>query len=127
MRLLPILGLAALASAGPSVVDPQRDITYEGTSADGVEQFQGIKFGSDTGGQARFRPPHQFYVDDGAKVDASKEGPSCPQATPGCVPFMSDIPYQSEDCLNLRIARPVGGAKKLPVMFYIYGGEYLAC
>ena len=45
---------------------------------------------------------------------------------------MADVPaaVQGEDCLNLRIARPsavVGGGGEvagLPVMVYLYGGEF---
>ena len=122
--LLFSLGLAGLAAAIPIVVNPTSLIRYQGTSADDVEQFQGIKFGADTGGKNRFTRPTAWFPPDASQVDATREGPSCPQPTPGCVPFMSDIPYQSEDCLNLRIARPAGSeGKKLPVMVYIYGGE----
>lgn len=122
----PALLLSSLVAAGPLVVNEVTKVSYKGTTGDGVEQFQGIKFGEDTSGVNRFVPPKPYSPAAGSEVDATGEGPSCPQATPGCVPFMSDIPYQSEDCLNLRIARPADPSlweKPLPVMVYIYGGE----
>ena len=124
--LLSTLLLVNLAVAGPVVINEATKITYTGTTKDGVEQYQGIKFAADTSGENRFKLPQPYAPAEGSEVDGTKVGASCPQATPGCVPFMSDIPYQSEDCLNLRIARPADPKtyeKPLPVMVYIYGGE----
>lgn len=109
----------------PKVVNKYNDITYLGTSSDGVEQFQNIRFAEDTSGANRFEPPKPFYYPAGTTVQATEKGASCPQATAGAIPAMNDIPYQSEDCLNLRIARPAAPSKKLlPVMVYIYGGGF---
>ena len=114
--------LTATVAATPIVVNTVNDVTYEGTTADGVEQFQNIHFAEDTSGANRFEPPVPYFPTPGTKVDASKPGAGCPQATRGAIPAMIDVPYQSEDCLTLRIARPEKFEGPLPVMVYIYGG-----
>ena len=121
--------LIGFAAAEPFVINKDTSISYQGTSADGVEQFQGILFGQDTSGPNRFTPPKGFYPPAGTTVDATKAGAACPQPSKGIVPCMSDVKLQSEDCLSLRIARLAeDGAKDgkpLPVMVYIYGGKNL--
>lgn len=124
--LLCALTAVVVSAAGPVVKVEKSHVSYAGTSADGVEQFQNIPFGEDTSGANRFAPPKAFTPSAGTTVDATQPGAACPQATPGCVPPMSDVPNQSEDCLNLRIARPADISKygkPLPVMVYIYGGK----
>lgn len=118
--------LLGLAAADPLVTNKETDISYQGTSADGVEQFQGIFFGKDTSGPNRFTPPKVYYPPAGTTVDATKPGAACPQPSKGIVPCMSDVKLQSENCLSLRIARPEGkGGKPMPVMVYLYGGKQL--
>ncbi len=117
--------LATLARAAPFVTNKATSISYQGTSADGVDQFQGISFGEDTSGANRFAPPKPYLPPHGTVVQATARGAACPQARKGVVPPMSDVEYQSEDCLNLRIARPAAISRSrgpLPVMVYIYGG-----
>ena len=119
--------LFGFAAAEPFVINKDTSISYQGTSADGVEQFQGILFGQDTSGPNRFTPPKVFYPPAGTTVDATKAGAACPQPSKGIVPCMSDVKLQSENCLSLRIARPADGrnaGKPLPVMVYIYGGKH---
>jgi len=116
--------LASLAAASPLVTNKKTSISYQGTSAEGVDQFQNIFFAHDTSGANRFAPPVPFSPSPGATVQATAAGAGCPQQTPGVVPPMSNVPDQSEDCLSLRIARPANPSKHpLPVMVYIYGGE----
>ncbi|KAI9784744.1 MAG: hypothetical protein M1835_003506 [Candelina submexicana] len=117
--------LASLAAAKPFVTNETTSVSYQGTSADGVDQFQGISFAEDTSGANRFAPPKPYYPPHGTVVQATSPGAACPQARKGVVPPMSDVDKQSEDCLNLRIARPAAisrSHKPLPVMVYIYGG-----
>ena len=117
--------LADLAFAGPTVHNEDKDITYHGVSDDNVDQFLGIAFAEDTGGNNRFAPPKPFIPMRGSVVDATKPGPACPQPTEAIVPFMSNVTHQSENCLNLRITRPAElnlNENPLPVMVYIYGG-----
>lgn len=118
--------LAGFAATDPLVTNKNTKISYEGTSSDGVEQFQNIRFAEDTKGPNRFTPPKPHLPSPGSKVTATERGAACPQATKGAVPPMTDVSKQSEDCLNLRIARPADSKlykKPLPVMVYIYGGK----
>ena len=118
--------LAGQAAANPLVINKKTQVTYEGTSSKGVDQFQDIRFGEDTEGPNRFSPPKPFHPPPGTEVKATERGAACPQATGGIIPPMTDVVNQSEDCLNLRIARPANRklyTKPLPVMVYIYGGK----
>ena len=118
--------LSSPAAAGPVVINEKTKISYQGTSEDGVEQFRNIRFAEDTSGPNRFAPPKPFLPPPGSKVKATERGAACPQASGGAVPPMTDVLKQSEDCLNLRIARPADSKlyeKPLPVMVYIYGGK----
>jgi carboxylesterase type B len=125
MHSIWLFSLLATAAGAPFVTNEATSISYQGTSANGVDQFQGIFFAEDTSGANRFAPPKPYSPPHGTVVDATRPGAACPQQTPGVVPFMSDVPYQSENCLNLRIARPAVliGQNPLPVMVYLYGGE----
>ncbi|MCJ1392193.1 hypothetical protein MMC18_005060 [Xylographa bjoerkii] len=102
--------------------------TVQGTSANGVDQFQNIRFGQDTSGTNRFARPLPYVYPSGIQVNGTASGAACPQPlTP--LPFpgiFADVPYQSEDCLTLRVARPAGidVDAALPVMVFIYGGGY---
>ena len=127
LKLWPITLLVGIAvAARPLVTHKSTGVSYEGTSDHGVEQFQNIRFAEDTSGPNRFAPPKPYLYPSGSIVKATEQGAACPQASKGCVPPMSDVPNQSEDCLNLRIARPANPEllkKPLPVMVYIYGGK----
>jgi carboxylesterase type B len=119
----------AKSPPGPISVDHQRNITYYGLSANGVDTFLNIPFGQNTGGTGRFAPPKPFISPHNSIVNATVPGPVCPQnptqfAGLNTLVNANDI---SEDCLNLRISRPASIAPnaKLPVMAYIYGGTQL--
>lgn len=129
--LLPalLLQFAAVAFANkPTVINEVTGVSYEGVEIhDGVEEFLAIRYGHDTGGQARFKPPRVYSPSAGTLVDASVAGPACPQPK---VPLRGD-PYtvvenMSEDCLTLRIARPASHTQdlKLSVMVWIHGGGH---
>lgn len=98
--------------------------TYQGLYKDQVETFLGIRYGQDTGGANRFKPPRPF-VPSGV-IEAKDPGPACPQllglnAVP---PYLGNVTETSEDCLRLNIYRPNGTTHhdRLPVMLYIHGG-----
>ena len=128
--------LAALATTGlyfqgvavqPTVTDTNSGVVYFGASSNGVEHFENIYFGQATGGSNRFSPPLPFTYRPGSHVLANVSGPACPQPTDPVAGFeflFSNVTYQSENCLSLRIARPAGTtpASKLPVMIWLYGG-----
>ncbi len=127
MRLMWLASvLVTLSAAIPVVTNKATSVSYQGTSAEGVDQFQGIFFAEDTSGANRFAPPKPFRPPHGTVIRATSPGAACPQATPAIVPFMSEVSNQSENCLHLRIARPADlleHHQPLPVMVYVYGGE----
>ncbi|KAJ8092660.1 hypothetical protein PM082_006988 [Marasmius tenuissimus] len=101
----------------PTAVDMKNHITYLGTRTYGVEKFLNIPYGQDTSGKKRFANPEAYkFPANVSTYDATVAGPICPQ--PG------DTDGMSEDCLRLKVARPMGvnAGDKLPVMVFIYGG-----
>ena len=126
--IVPILiCLQTVAAAGPLVTSNRTGISYRGTSASNVEQFQNIFYASDTSGANRFAPPVPYLPRRGSTVQATASGAACPQPSQRLpiYQFGSEITNQSENCLSLRIARPADHSldKKLPVMFWLYGGR----
>ncbi|KAK4500140.1 hypothetical protein PRZ48_008326 [Zasmidium cellare] len=127
--LLPLfLNVLRLCASQPIVHEKDTGVSYIGSVNDGVEEFLSIRYGLDTGGQHRFKPPRKYEAERGLEVDTTQEGPACPQPEHP----MSGDPYSvvnnpSEDCLFLRVARPAGtkGHDKLPVMVWIYGGGHM--
>ena len=115
-----------MAAAIPFVTNSITGVSYHGTSLSEVEQFQNIAYAEDTSGPNRFAPPVPYLPTSGSTVQATTIGAACPQPpTPFALyPFASTINLTSEDCLNLRIARPANysSAKPLPVMVWIFGG-----
>ena len=118
------------AAAGPIVLNANTGVFYNGTSAGGVDQFQNIFYAKNTTGINRFAPPVPFLPTRGSTVQATASGAACPQPTMKfpIYPFESDATNQSENCLSLRIARPANtpSTKKLPVVFWLYGGTTIS-
>ncbi len=109
----------------PYVTNSRTGVAYRGKVADGVEHFQSIFYAEDTSGPNRFAPPVPYDPPPGSIIDATASGAVCPQGVgPAPLPFASPVTNVSENCLSLRIARPVGvsASVKLPVMVYIHGG-----
>lgn len=126
--LAVVLHISTSASATPLVVNNANGVTYQGTSANGVEQFQNIFFGQPTAGKQRFSPPRPYVPPRNAVINATVPGKACPQLAAGNILIAAvTIDDVSEDCLSLKIARPAGtsAADKLPVIVWIYGGENL--
>ena len=124
---LCVLGYASVIQR-PIVHDDTRDATYTGIVQDRVENFFGIPFGQDTGGENRFKPPKPYVAEPGSAIDATSRGPVCPQPkTAVAAPFyLSNYTSVSEDCLLLNIYRPIGTDPdaKLPILLYIHGGAF---
>ena len=119
-----------IALGAPQAVDHAHNITYIGTATDGVESFLGVRFGQDTANY-RFLHPKPFSYQQSSTVQATQAGPACPQATTEMFLGLNEaagVTVLSEDCLNLRVDRPMGTtpSAKLPVMVWIYGGMYHA-
>ena len=111
------------------VTDARTNVSYQGVSNNGVDSFLNIPFGQDTSGAGRFAPPKPFISSRNKVFNATVAGAACPQQMvpfPGLSGLISNVTDISEDCLNLRIARPSSVSKnaKLPVMVYIYGGKF---
>ncbi|KAF9470876.1 extracellular triacylglycerol lipase precursor [Pholiota conissans] len=88
-------------------------------SSDGIEFFGGIPFAKPPLGSLRLQPPVLTTSLEGSIFNATAFGPSCLQ---------TDLPPNqvSEDCLQLNVFRPSNAAskKKLPIMFWIFGGGF---
>lgn len=124
MRLLGLLlvGVNALKqrTASPTVVDATSNITYVGlrTANGTVEKFLNVPYGADTSGSGRFANPQPAVIPVGTIVNASAQGPVCPQVAEGGFQYQTNSTWFSEDCLRLKVARPTGvtAGDKLPVM-----------
>lgn len=115
-------------AAVPTIVDQRNNVTYNGLTSNGLDVFRGIRFGEDTSGQNRFKPPRPHNVTANSVVDATNFGAACPQPPNSFAPpiTLTNVTNTSEDCLNLDITRPndtVVGSK-LPVMVFIHGGSF---
>ncbi|KAI1105192.1 carboxylesterase family protein [Jackrogersella minutella] len=131
MRPPSFFGTLLLCSgvlATPSVVDTKKNVTYQGTSSNGVDAFLNIPYGQDTSGANRFKPPIPFVPKPGSTIDARSYGAACPQPLgEGYPPLtLTNVTEISEDCLNLNVKRPgnVTAGDRLPVLVYIYGGSF---
>lgn len=123
LALLPL----ALLSSAPALAQ-QRPIVatdagpVRGTTEKGVEAFKGIPFAAPPVGPLRWRAPQPSARWTGVR-DASAYGHDCMQK-----PFPSDAAplgtTPSEDCLVANVWRPAG-ARKLPVLVWIYGGGFV--
>ena len=114
-----------LSPSNPIVRNDRSGVSYRGTCANGVDQFQNIFYAEDTSGSNRFAPPVPYMPSPGTVVDATAAGAWCPQGLGGPpLPWTSPITNVSENCLSLRIARPSGvdASAKLPVFVWMHGG-----
>lgn len=129
LLLIALCSIATtLAHSTVTAHDSNHSLLYVGYNSDGVENFQGIRYGQDTSGANRFKHPKAFAYPTGTTIQATAAGASCPQRT--LMDFVGYVENEgvykmSEDCLNLRIARPAGTRPNasLPVMVWIYGGS----
>lgn len=114
--------------------------TILGSSALGIESFNGIPFAQPPVGPLRLKPPQSLNSSLGT-FDATGIAPSCPQMyfSTGGDDFLTQVlgdiadtpPFQegsnqSEDCLTLNVQRPAGTTAdaELPVLFWMYGGSF---
>lgn len=105
-----------------------------------VENFGGIPFAEPPVGTNRLKAPVRLTSSFGT-IDATGAGPSCPQmffstdendlltSVLGYLlntPLFQTVTDQTEDCLTMRVQRPVGtkANAKLPVLLYIFGGGF---
>jgi para-nitrobenzyl esterase len=87
----------------------------------GVSVFKGLRYGADTGGGNRFRPPQPVAPWTGVQ-DAFDFGPQSPQMRSP----LADKGPMSEDCLRLNIFTPAADSAARPVMVWFHGGGFEA-
>ncbi|KAJ8708871.1 hypothetical protein PYW08_010253 [Mythimna loreyi] len=81
------------------------------------QAFRGIRYAQPPVGELRFQPP-QLITNYTSEVDATQEGPACPQ------PVFDNYPVD-EDCLRLNVYRPDGKTNKpLPVLVFMHAGGF---
>jgi len=89
----------------------------EGVQENGFMSFKGIPFAAPPVGDLRWKEPQPVKHWEGV-LKANEFGPASPQA---------QKLRQSEDCLYLNVWTPAKVAsEKLPVMFWIHGGGFVA-
>lgn len=123
-----ITTLIVMAVMTASAMAANNVITVEGgklrgSESAGISSWKGIPFAAPPVGANRWRAPQPVSAWQGVR-DATEYGHDCMQ-----VPFPSDAAplgtTPAEDCLFANIWRPSSGAKKLPVIFWIYGGGFV--
>jgi para-nitrobenzyl esterase len=127
-NLLPLLvlvtatALTCCASRDPTLVSIDAG-KLQGVAADGVLSWKGIPFAEPPTGALRWRAPQPVAAWQGVRA-AETYGHDCMQ-----VPFPSDAAplgtSPDEDCLSLNVWRPGNGDRRLPVVFWIYGGGFV--
>jgi carboxylesterase type B len=111
----------------PQAVIKTASGAVRGSVADGVNTFKGIPYAAPPFGPNRLRTPQPVEPWSGVR-DALTSGAMPPQL-PYPPPWDVLIPERAtvgEDCLNLNIWTPNGGAAGLPVMVWIPGGMFEA-
>jgi len=86
-----------------------------------VSVFKGMRYGADTSGKNRFRPPQPVSPWSGVQ-DALDYGPQSPQMRGP----LADKGPMSEDCLRVNVWTPRTGQGRRPVMLWFHGGGFEA-
>ncbi len=114
---------AASGCGADTTASPVAHTSYgpvEGRVDGSVYVFKGIRYGADTGGAGRFKPPQEPSSWTEA-VPAFEYGPACPQSRPLSGQGMPE--GESEDCLHLNVwTRGLRDGAKRPVMVWLHGG-----
>ncbi|CAD5118365.1 DgyrCDS7076 [Dimorphilus gyrociliatus] len=89
-------------------------------------EFLGIPYAASTEREFRFKKPRPVESWSGIR-NATKFGPHCHQLVALFYPVLGMDDDVSEDCLSLNIWVPgeLDSGRKLPVMFYYFGGAFI--
>ncbi|MCB1693166.1 MAG: carboxylesterase/lipase family protein [Pseudomonadales bacterium] len=101
----------------------------QGDRQDDINCFKGIRYGADTGGANRFRPPQPVEPWEGVRL-ADAFGPDSPQSDPDKPARASDAAVQvlgieGEDCLRANVWTPSMNGKR-PVLVWLHGGGFVS-
>ena len=117
------MAVTTIASCAPEKVVEVESGKLRGSESAGVSSWLGIPFAAPPVGANRWRAPQAPAAWQGVR-DATQSGHDCMQ-----LPFPSDAAplgtTPAEDCLYANVWRPARAAKKLPVIFWIYGGGFV--
>jgi para-nitrobenzyl esterase len=120
---LMVMALTTTAAQPSNKVVAVDSGKLRGSEIGGVSSWKGIPFAAPPVGANRWRAPQPTAAWQGVH-DATQYGHDCMQ-----VPFPSDAAplgtAPAEDCLYANVWRPARAAKKLPVVFWIYGGGFV--
>ncbi|KAF0976116.1 hypothetical protein FDP41_004791 [Naegleria fowleri] len=94
-----------------------------------VKAFLGVRYAMDTSGANRWQLPQPYQYPANSLNDVRNFSKICPQPVES---ILSSFDKQSEDCLFLNVWSPVNASisgkpqrGKLPVFFWIHGGQFL--
>lgn len=104
---------------GPVVETAQGKV--RGSRQGSVSVFKGMRYGADTSGPNRFRPPQPPPTWSGVQ-DALAYGPQSPQMRGP----LADKGPMSEDCLRVNVWTPGTDLARRPVMVWFHGGGFEA-
>ncbi|KAJ7807735.1 triacylglycerol lipase 3 [Mycena leptocephala] len=115
-----LLLIYALPHSSPTVTLGHTEVTGFTNSTTNIDFFGGIPYASPPVGSLRFHPPvvQTSFPSNVTTFAATSFGDSCIQLT--------EPLGLSEDCLTVNVFRPTGTSvdRKLPVMFWTYGGGF---
>ena len=118
----PLLAGLAYTAAHAAPTATTQNGTVTGITAEGMNEFLGIRYAAPPTGDLRWQPPQPVPAAM-ATHTATAFGPHCAQAAS---PY--GVASNSEDCLYLNVYVPAGtrpaNAKPLPVMFWIHGARW---
>ncbi|CAH0598149.1 unnamed protein product [Chrysodeixis includens] len=107
-------------NAGPLTVTPSGQFRGSWMASRRGRRFQayrGIRYAEPPVGELRFQPPKPILLYRG-EVDATADGPACPQPAPEGYPV-------DEDCLTINVYTPNNNSSKpLPVIVFIHAGGF---